>query len=73
MVFFHVQRLSGGFALSLLVGVVGTIIYGVKVSIGPAFTFLAYLILISTYLNVLGEQQLPSNAKIWGRNILLTI
>ncbi|KAK4162961.1 family 4 putative glycosyltransferase [Cladorrhinum sp. PSN259] len=54
MVFFHVQRLSGGFALTLVVAVVGTIIYGVKVSVGPAFTFFAYLVLISTYLNILG-------------------
>ncbi|KAK4223260.1 family 4 putative glycosyltransferase [Podospora fimiseda] len=54
MVFFHVQRLSGGFAITLVVAIVGTIIYGVKVSVGPAFTFFAYVILIATYLNILG-------------------
>ncbi|KAK4200751.1 family 4 putative glycosyltransferase [Triangularia verruculosa] len=54
MVFFHVQRLAGGFALTLLVGVVGTVIHIVKVGVAPAFTFFAYIVLISTYLNVLG-------------------
>lgn len=54
MVFFHVQRLAGGFALTLLVGVVGTVIHIVKVGVAPAFTYFAYLVLISTYLNVLG-------------------
>ncbi|KAK4173728.1 family 4 putative glycosyltransferase [Triangularia setosa] len=54
MVFFHVQRLSGGFALTLLVGVIGTAIHVAKVGVAPAFTFFAYIVLISTYLNVLG-------------------
>ncbi|KAK3682047.1 hypothetical protein B0T22DRAFT_432377 [Podospora appendiculata] len=54
MVYFHVQRLSGGFILSFLVAVVGTIIFCIKTSVGPAFVFFAYLMLISTYLNVLG-------------------
>ena len=55
MVYFHVQRLSGGFALSLAVGIVGGVIVGLKVSAGPAFTFFAYLLLISTYLYLLGK------------------
>ncbi|KAK3987298.1 family 4 putative glycosyltransferase [Cladorrhinum sp. PSN332] len=54
MVFFHVQRLSGGFAITLVVATVGTIIYAVEVSVASAFTFFAYLILIATYLNILG-------------------
>ncbi|KAK4191033.1 family 4 putative glycosyltransferase [Podospora australis] len=54
MVFFHVQRFSGGFALSILVGVVGTLVFAFKSSVGAAFVWFAYLILISTYLNVLG-------------------
>ncbi|KAK0615095.1 hypothetical protein B0T17DRAFT_657349 [Bombardia bombarda] len=54
MVYFHVQRLSGGFVLSLLVGIVGVIVYSIQISVGPAFVFLAYVALLSTYLNVLG-------------------
>ncbi|KAK0733184.1 hypothetical protein B0T26DRAFT_808046 [Lasiosphaeria miniovina] len=54
MVYFHVQRLSGGFVLSLLVAAVGAVVVGAKVSVGPAFTFFAYLVLISTYLYLLG-------------------
>lgn len=55
MIYFHVQRLSGGFMLSFLVGVVGAVIFGIKMSLTSAFTFLAYLMLLSTYLNVLGK------------------
>ncbi|KAK3349640.1 hypothetical protein B0T25DRAFT_582541 [Lasiosphaeria hispida] len=54
MVHFHVQRLSGGLVLSLPVGLFGAVIISIKVSLGPALTFFAYLILISTYLNILG-------------------
>jgi len=55
MVFFHVQRLSGGFVLSFVVGVVGTCIFWIKLSVSAAFAFLAYIMLISTYLNLLGK------------------
>ncbi|KAK3395088.1 hypothetical protein B0H63DRAFT_533600 [Podospora didyma] len=54
MIYFHVQRLSGGFALSLVVGIVGGVVFGLKVSVGSALTFFAYLLLISTYLYLLG-------------------
>jgi hypothetical protein len=59
MIYFHVQRLSGGFVLTAAVGIVGLIIFIVKRSVGTAFVFLAYLVVISTYLNVLG-QYIPS-------------
>ena len=43
--------------LSLLVGVVGAVLFGIKISLTSALTFFAYLMLLSTYLNVLGKQQ----------------
>jgi len=55
MIYFHVQRLSGGFVLSLVVGAVGAVIFGVKVSVNAGLTFMAYICLVSTYLNILGE------------------
>lgn len=55
MIYFHVQRLSGGFVLSLIAGVVGAVIFGVKVSVNAGLTFMAYLCLVSTYLNILGK------------------
>jgi hypothetical protein len=55
MIYFHVQRLSGGFVLSLVAGTVGAMIFGVKVSVNAGLTFMAYLCLVSTYLNILGE------------------
>ncbi|KAK1834098.1 hypothetical protein QBC39DRAFT_301394 [Podospora conica] len=54
MIYFHVQRLSGGFVLSFVAGTVGAVIFGVKVSVNTGLTFLAYLCLVSTYLNILG-------------------
>lgn len=41
--------------LSLLVGVVGAVLFGIKISLTSALTFFAYLMLLSTYLNVLGK------------------
>lgn len=60
MVYFHVQRLSGGFMLSLFVGVIGAVVFGIKISLTSALTFFAYLILLSTYLNVLGKLEFMS-------------
>ncbi|KAK3331852.1 hypothetical protein B0T19DRAFT_456261 [Cercophora scortea] len=54
MIYFHVQRLSGGFILSLLVATIGAMIFCIKISVGPAFVFFAYVMLISTYLIALG-------------------
>ncbi|KAK3938628.1 putative glycosyl transferase [Diplogelasinospora grovesii] len=54
MVYFHVQRICGGLVLTLLVGVPGTVVFYFNSSAGVALTFLAYLFLVSTYLNVLG-------------------
>nr|CAD70539.1 hypothetical protein [Neurospora crassa] len=54
MVFFHAQRLSGGFVLTLLVGLVGFIAFTVKTSVYAGLVFFAYLVLLATYLNILG-------------------
>ena len=54
MIYFHVQRLSGGFVLTVLVGIVGMVIFIVKTSVGTGFVFLGYIIVLATYLNVLG-------------------
>lgn len=55
MVHFHVQRLSGGFVLSALVGIIGALLFYFKLSLGAGLTFLAYLVFISTYLYLLGS------------------
>ncbi|KAK0707728.1 hypothetical protein B0H67DRAFT_543007 [Lasiosphaeris hirsuta] len=73
MVHFHVQRLSGGLILSLLVGVFGATIISIKVSHGPALTFFAYLVLISMYLNILGilaTMHQPGSPLVSGRTVL---
>src|SRR4051794_11213470 len=54
MVHFHAHCLSGGFILSLLIAVVGSLIFYFKLSLMPALVFAAYHVLISTYLNLLG-------------------
>ncbi|KAM7186124.1 hypothetical protein V8F20_011530 [Naviculisporaceae sp. PSN 640] len=54
MIYFHVQRLSGAFMLSLTVSIVGGVIFGCKVSLSSALTFVAYTMLLSNYLSVLG-------------------
>ncbi|KAM0270259.1 hypothetical protein ACHAQH_009489 [Verticillium albo-atrum] len=54
MIYFHVQRLSGGFILALLISVFGIIGFGLRMSVSSGFVFAAYLINVSTYLNLLG-------------------
>lgn len=54
MIYFHVQRLSGGFVLTVLVGIVGFIIFAAKVDVATGIVFFLYLIAIAMYLNVLG-------------------
>ena len=58
MIYFHVQRLSGGFVLTVLVGIVGFIIFTAKVNVGTGIVFFLYLIAIAMYLNVLGTSRL---------------
>lgn len=54
MIYFHVQRLSGGFVLTCLVGLVGFIIFATKLNVICGVIFFLYLIAISMYLNILG-------------------
>lgn len=54
MVYFHLQRLSGGFVLTLVVAVCGLIAFSIQKSVAAGFIWVAYLICISTYFNLLG-------------------
>lgn len=54
MIFFHVQRLSGGFVLTFLVALGGLVGFALQYSIAVGFIFAAYVIVITTYLNLLG-------------------
>lgn len=63
MIYFHVQRLSGGFVLTSMVGIVGFIIFSIKMDPVTGVIFLLYLVVIAMYLNVLG-MSLPSKASL---------
>ncbi|KAL1412242.1 hypothetical protein Q8F55_003253 [Vanrija albida] len=75
MIYFHVQRLSGGFVIAVVISIGGIVAFGTTVSPAAGFVFAAYLIGVSTYLNVLGVMStmhqhgspLPS-----GRNVFLS-
>lgn len=54
MIYFHVQRLSGGFVLTLVISVCGLIAFSVQRSVSAGFVFFAYMVCIATYFNVLG-------------------
>lgn len=54
MIYFHVQRLSGGFVLTSIVGIVGFIIFTLKMDVVSGVVFFLYLLAISMYLNILG-------------------
>lgn len=51
---FLVQRLSGGFMITALLAVCGFIAFGFEYSWYGGFIFVAYLLVLSTYLNLLG-------------------
>ncbi|ODA83515.1 hypothetical protein RJ55_02029 [Drechmeria coniospora] len=54
MTTFHVQRLSGGFVLTIVVAIGGFVTFTVQTSAAVGFVFVAFLIVITTYLNLLG-------------------
>ncbi|KAG9251738.1 uncharacterized protein F5Z01DRAFT_627081 [Emericellopsis atlantica] len=54
MIHFHVQRLSGGFMLTLLVAICGFVGFSVQYSVPVGLVFAAYMIIIATYFNLLG-------------------
>ena len=57
MIYFHVQRLSGGFMLSFLVALVGLAAFTATYDIFIGLVFAAYLIIVTTYLMLLGKQE----------------
>ncbi|KAH6670982.1 glycosyl transferase [Plectosphaerella plurivora] len=75
MILFHVQRLSGGFVLASVIGIGGLIGFSIRISWQAGLIFAAYLILVSTYLNLLGvmstmhQHASPLHS---GRNVFLT-
>ncbi|KAF4946020.1 hypothetical protein FGADI_11524 [Fusarium gaditjirri] len=54
MIYFHVQRLSGGFVLTLVVAVCGLVTFSLQMSVSAGFVFVAYIVCIATYFNILG-------------------
>lgn len=54
MIYFHVQRLSGSFILTSIVGLVGFLIFSLKMDVVSGVVFFLYLIAIATYLSLLG-------------------
>jgi hypothetical protein len=66
---FLTQRLSGGFVITLLVGICGFIAFSVQLSLRAGSVFAAYLLILSTYLNLLGKKSLrQSPSKLLGIN-----
>lgn len=55
MNYFLVQRLSGGFVLASIVSACGFIAFGLEYGWYGGFVFVAYLMAVSTYLNLLGN------------------
>lgn len=55
MNYFLVQRLSGGFVLASIVSLCGFFAFGLEYSWFGGLVFVAYLMAISTYLNLLGN------------------
>ncbi|KAE9969605.1 hypothetical protein EG328_006786 [Venturia inaequalis] len=55
MNFFLVSRLAGGFVLSLLVSAAGFVAFSIQMSPRIAAVFVAYVIVLCTYLNILGN------------------
>ena len=55
MAHFHVQRLSGGFVLTLLIALVGFCVMAAHGSPGAGAVFVAYVIVLASYMNLLGK------------------
>ncbi|RGP77985.1 glycosyl transferase [Fusarium longipes] len=54
MIYFHVQRLSGGFVLTLVIAICGLLAFSLQRSVSAGFVFVAYIVCIATYFNILG-------------------
>lgn len=55
MILFHVQRLSGGFVLTGIAGIVGLVGFSATRSVAAGFVFLAYMVGVSLYLYTMGK------------------
>jgi len=56
MNYFLIQRISAGLVLTLMVSLCGLLAFSLRMSPSVAAVFVAYLVMISTYLNILGIQ-----------------
>ncbi|KAK0616354.1 hypothetical protein B0T14DRAFT_458687 [Immersiella caudata] len=73
MIHFHAHCLSGGFILSILIGLSGALIFYFNAGLMPALILAAYHLLISTYLNLLGimaTMHQPGSPLTSGRTVL---
>jgi hypothetical protein len=61
MNYFLIQRLSSGFVLSIVVSICGLIAFSVQYSPRVGAIFLAYLIGLNAYLNIIGKYQFYSS------------
>lgn len=52
---FFVQRLSGGLVVTLIAGTCGFVGFSAQISVRAGAVWAAYLLILSTYLNLLGE------------------
>lgn len=52
---FFVQRLSGGLVVTLIAGTCGFVAFSAQISVRAGAVWAAYLLILSTYLNLLGE------------------
>lgn len=68
---FFVQRLSGGLIVTLIVGICGFIAFSAQISVRAGGVWAAYLLILSTYLNLLGNKTIPNHCVLTSR--LLTI
>ena len=72
---FMVQRVSGGFIIAFTFAICGLIAFGLEYSWYAGFIFAAYVLVLSTYLNILGvlTTMHRNNAPFTsGRTVLLT-
>ncbi|KAF7558003.1 hypothetical protein G7Z17_g335 [Cylindrodendrum hubeiense] len=81
MVYFHVQRLSGGFILTALVAIAGLIMFTLRYSVSIGFVFVAYIVCITTHLNLLGimsamhqhDSPIMSGRRMFLQNMLILL
>ncbi|SPJ88071.1 uncharacterized protein FTOL_12540 [Fusarium torulosum] len=74
MIYFHVQRLSGGFVLTLVIALCGLVAFSLQRSVSAGFVFVAYIVCIATYFNILGvmsTMHLHESPLTSGRKVIL--